>query len=72
MLDFLDAQKTETDEPNNNISGTIQEHFCALLPSLRTPLRHTEGVEIQLQSFLTSKLDGGERSTPRLSRFTPR
>jgi hypothetical protein len=30
------------------------------------------GVEVQLHSFLTSALDGGEWSPSRLGRFTPR
>jgi hypothetical protein len=29
------------------------------------------GIEVQLHSFLTSALDGGEWSTSRLGRFTP-
>ena len=38
---------------------------------LSTPRKHVGGVELQLHSFLTSVLVGGERSTLRSCPFTP-
>jgi hypothetical protein len=57
----------------SNRLATVQI-YCTMTTvnmSLTTPWRHIGGTEVQLHSFLTSALDGGEWSTSRSGRFTP-
>ena len=47
----------------------IRKHIHKLF--LYIPQRYKGGVKVQLHSFLTSALDGGQWLTPRFNRFIP-